>query len=191
MKDEAINGVVSVFRNKLNSTSLFILHPSSFLLMRVNEFLNLVAQETRSTLPTHLRGFRTWKRYTLIQLYYHQRKIHYEVWVRGGNVHALEIGLHCEADAATNSRLLALLDTHMFEIHAALGEHVEAEQWTKSWTRVHELMPYEKLDEATARTSAKRLAALITVLQPILEPGVVTQMRRVVGKARVLLKPKT
>lgn len=156
--------------------------------MRVNEFLNLVAQETRAALPTPLRGFRTWKRYTLVQLYYHQRKIHYEVWVRGGNVHALEIGLHCEADAATNSRLLALFDTHLFEIQDAVSERIEAEQWTKSWTRVHEVMPYEKLDEATAEAAAQRLAAMIRVLQPIVEPGAGAQPARGVGRVRSLLR---
>lgn len=156
--------------------------------MRVNEFLNLVAQETRAALPTSLRRFHTWKRYTLVQLYYRQRKIHYEVWVRGGNVHALEIGLHCEADAATNTRLLALLDAHMFEIRHVLGERVESEQWTKSWTRVHELVPYQKLDAATARDTAQRIAAMITVLEPIIAPSASTRastrLLRAVGKVR-------
>ena len=48
------------------------------------------------------------------------------------------------------ARCCETLDAHLFEIKHALGEHVEAEQWTKSWTRVHELMPYDKLDDATA-----------------------------------------
>jgi hypothetical protein len=152
--------------------------------MRVNEFLNLVAQETRSALPAGLRGFRTWKRYTLIQLYYSNRKIHYEVWVRGGNVHALEIGLHCEADAATNSRMLALLDSHLFELKHALGEQIEAEQWTSKWTRLHELVPYTKLDPATAQAAARRLSSMIQVLQPIVAPAPVDKVRRVVGRVR-------
>jgi hypothetical protein len=156
--------------------------------MRVNEFLNLVAQETLAALPTPLRTFRTWKRYTLVQLYYRQRKIHYEVWVRGGNVRALEIGLHGEADAATNTRLLATLYAHMFEIHEALGERVEAEQWTKSWTRLHELMPYEKLDAPTAHLAAQRLAKIICVVQPIIEPGAGTRILRAVGQVRASLR---
>lgn len=134
--------------------------------MRVHEFLNLVAQETRAGLPRGLGGFRTWKRYTLVQLFYSRRSVHYEVWVRGKE-RMLEIGLHCEADRATNSALLEVFDAHLFEIKDALGERMEAEQWTSSWTRVHELMPYEKLDEATAHAAAKRLAAMICVLQPM------------------------
>lgn len=137
--------------------------------MRVNEFLELVAQETRAQLPPRLRKFHTWKRYTLIQLFYTKRSIHYEVWVRGNPVHALEIGLHCEADAATNSALLEKLDARLFEIKAALGDQIEAEQWTRNWTRLHELVPYEKLDDATARVSAKKLATMIALLQPMLE----------------------
>lgn len=156
--------------------------------MRVNEFLDLVVRETRPQLPSSLRAFHTWKRYTLVQLYYARRSIHYEVWVRGGNVHALEIGLHCEADAATNMRLLARLYDYMFEIQDALGSRVEAEQWTKSWTRVHELVPYDKLDEATARESGKRLAALITVLQPIIQPNLSTRLLRTAGKARAAVR---
>lgn len=139
--------------------------------MRVNEFLNLVVQETRSQLPSSLRTFHTWKRYTLVQLYYSKRSVHYEVWVRGSGVHSLEIGLHCEADAATNTRILACLYDHLFEIQDTLGGHIEAEQWTKNWTRLHELLPYDKLDPATARESGKRLAALITVTQPLITPN--------------------
>ncbi|MBI4675057.1 MAG: hypothetical protein HY741_25740 [Chloroflexi bacterium] len=136
--------------------------------MRVNDFLDLVAHETHKQLPARWRTFRTWKRYTLIQFFYSRRAIHYEVWVRGGNIHALEIGLHCEADAATNRAILEKLDVCLFEIKDALGDRIEAEQWTKSWTRVHELMPYEKLDDATARACARRLAKMIAVLEPIL-----------------------
>lgn len=136
--------------------------------MRVNEFLDRVAYETQKQLPTRWRNFRTWRRYTLIQLFYQQRRIHYEVWVRGGEIHALEIGLHCEADAATNARLLQLFDAHLFEIKHALGQQIEAEQWTKSWTRVHELTPYKTLDEHTARQCAARLAQMIQTFEPLM-----------------------
>lgn len=138
--------------------------------MRVHEFLQLVAQTARAELKPSLRTFRTWRRYTLVQLYYTRRKIHYEVWVRGPE-RKLEIGLHCEADRATNSALLAVCDARLFEIQDALGVPVEAEQWTSTWTRVHLLMPYVKLDEPTAVASGKQLAALINVLEPIVRPA--------------------
>lgn len=152
--------------------------------MRVNEFLKLVAEQTRRELPTTYRKFHAWSRFTLIQLYYSKRSIHYEVWVRGGNVRALEIGLHCEADAATNRALLERLDARLFEIKDALGDQIEAEQWTNSWTRVHELMPYASLDEATAAACAIKLAKMIGVLQPLIEPGISGRILQTMGKTR-------
>jgi hypothetical protein len=156
--------------------------------VRVNEFLNLVAQQTRAELPVQYRRFHTWKRYTLIQLYYSKRSIHYELWVRGGNAHSLEIGLHCEADAATNRAILEKLDACLFEIKDALGDQIEAEQWTNSWTRIHELMPYDKLDQETAAASAKKIAKMITVIQPLIEPGVSARILQTIGKTRSSLR---
>ena len=150
--------------------------------MRVNDFLDLVAHETQKQLPARWRNFRTWKRYTLIQLFYGQRAIHYEIWVRGGEIHALEIGLHCEADAATNTKLLQLFDTHLFEIKHALGNRIEAEQWTKSWTRVHELVPYKTLDENTARQCAARVAQMIQVFEPLMARTPVGMANRALAK---------
>jgi hypothetical protein len=159
--------------------------------MRVNDFLNLVAQHTRAELPASFGRFQTWKRYTLIQIYFSKRSVHYEVWVRGGNVHSLEIGLHCEADAATNRALLETLDAHLFEIKDALGEQIEAEEWTKSWTRVHELMPYEKLDEETAQATGRKLAKMISVIQPLIASGVGTRTPQTIGKVRPAVRAKT
>lgn len=58
---------------------------------------------------------------------------------------------------------------HGFEIKDALGAGMEVEQWTTSWARVHQLVPYQRLDEATAGEIAQRLARLIEFLQPMLE----------------------
>lgn len=136
--------------------------------MRVNEFLDGVVTATRAELPTQWRRFRTWKRYTLVQLYFQRRTIHYEVWIRGKE-RLLEIGLHCESDRATNAALLAQLSACLFEIKDALGDQVEVEQWTSTWTRAHQLMPYEKLDDATICAVSARLAQMIQVLEPIVQ----------------------
>ncbi len=138
--------------------------------MRVNEFLHLVAESARSPLPARLRSFRTRTRFTLIQLYYSKRTIHYEIWVRGKE-RLIEIGLHFESDRATNAALLDYFRQapRVFEIKDTLGEGVEAEEWTTSWTRVHQVMPYQKLDAPTAQEAAKRLGAMIETLQPMLE----------------------
>lgn len=136
--------------------------------MRVNEFLDGVVKATRAELPVRWRRFRTGKRYTLVQLYFQRRSIHYEVWIRGKE-RLLEIGLHCESDRATNAALLAHLSSCLFEIKDALGDQVEVEQWTSTWTRAHQLMPYEKLDDATIRAVSLRLAQMIQVLEPIMQ----------------------
>ncbi len=136
--------------------------------MRVNEFLRLVAETTRAQLPTRLRRFSGRSRFTLIQLFYDRRTLHYEVWVRGKE-RLIEIGLHFESDRATNSQLLDYFSTRAFEIKAELGDQMDIEQWTASWTRVHQLMPYQQLDQATARAVAERLARMIETLQPMLE----------------------
>jgi hypothetical protein len=136
--------------------------------MRVNDFLHLVAQEARPRLPLKLRGFQTRTRFTLIQLYYTRRTLHYEVWVRGKE-RLLEIGLHFEADKATNAALFEYFAARAFEIKDTLGDHVDIEQWTSSWSRVHQLMPYERLDAATATAAAQRLAKMMETLQSMVE----------------------
>lgn len=137
--------------------------------MRVNEFLYQVAEMTRQDLPPRWRGFRTRTRFTLIQLYYGKRTIHYEVWVRGSPHHLVEIGLHLESDGATNRAILAFLGRHELELRAELGERIELEQWTKTWARAHQLLPYEKLDAALVKETAAHLAPMIRFLQPLLE----------------------
>ncbi len=138
--------------------------------MRINEFLRLVVENTRSQLPARWRNFDGRSRFTLIQFYYSRRTIHYEVWVRGQE-RLIEIGLHFESDRETNAALLDYFREvpRAFEIKDALGDQVELEQWTESWTRIHQLLPYTQLDAATAEDVAKHLAPMIVTLQPMLE----------------------
>ena len=77
--------------------------------------------------------------------------------------------MHFEADKATNDALRAYLDARALEIHDQLGARVEIEQWTNSWSRVHEIVPYESLDVELAARLAAKLAKMITVLQPMVE----------------------
>ncbi len=145
--------------------------------MRVNEFLHLVADSARSRLPARWRGFHTRTRFTLIQLYYTRRTIHYEVWVRGKE-RLIEIGLHFEADRQTNAALLGYFSQRIFEIKDALGDPVELEQWTSSWARVHWLMPYTSLDDKTGQAAGEQLAKMIETLQPMLERAPVEKQLR-------------
>jgi hypothetical protein len=144
--------------------------------MRVNDFLHLVVQDTRPQLPTKLREFQTSTRFTLIQVYYSRRTLHYEVWVRGKE-RLIEIGLHFESDKTTNAAMLDYFSARAFEIKDAIGDSVEIEQWTSSWTRIHQLMPYQHLDSTTAESVSQRLAKMIETLQPMLERAAVRMNR--------------
>ena len=151
--------------------------------MRVNDFFVAVAQTTRPKLPERYRQFNARSRFTFAQFYFARPSLHYEVWVRGKEK-LIEVGLHFEADRATNAELLDYMLERIFEIKDALGDQVEAEQWTSSWTRVHELVPYQNLDDGTVKKIAERLALAIRTLQPLLEqsPRYRAPRRRATGK---------
>jgi hypothetical protein len=136
--------------------------------MRIQEFQIAIVNQTRKQLPRKLKNFEPRSFFTIVKLSYANPKIHYEVWVRGQE-HLVEVGLHFEADKETNDALREHFDARAFEIRAALGTRVEVEQWTNSWSRVHEVMPYTKLNAELVESVAKKLAKMITVLQPMLE----------------------
>jgi hypothetical protein len=136
--------------------------------MRIQEFQIALVNQTRKHLPRRLKNFEPRSFFTIVKLSYANPRIHYEVWVRGQE-HLVEVGLHFEADKETNDALREHFDARAFEIRAALGTRVEVEQWTNSWSRVHEVMPYTKLNAELVESVAKKLAKMITVLQPMLE----------------------
>jgi hypothetical protein len=61
------------------------------------------------------------------------------------------------------------MSAHAPDILGQLGPGVEFEEWTPSWTRIHQSIPYDPLSEALADEVARRLAEMITVLQPIVQ----------------------
>lgn len=136
--------------------------------MRIQEFHIALVNQTRAQLPRRLKNFDPRSFFTLVKLSYTNPKIHYEVWVRGQE-RLIEIGLHFEADKATNDAIRKYFEARAFELHAKLGPRVEVEQWTNSWSRVHEVVPYTKLNAELVEIVAKKLAKMITVLQPLLE----------------------
>ncbi len=136
--------------------------------MRIQQFQVSLVDETRKQLPRGLRNFDARSFFTIVKLSYTRPKIHYEVWVRGKE-RLIEMGLHFEADKETNEALLGYFNRQAIEVHAELGPRIEIEQWTNSWSRVHEVVPYESLDPALVNTLAEKLARMITVLQPMLD----------------------
>ncbi len=138
--------------------------------MRLDELMRAIPPATQAKLPQSLQGFKVARRSWLVQLYYDDPLIHYEVVTLGVKRGELEIGLHFECrNAATNERLLNGFMQHLFEIKAELGDSFEAEMWDKGWTKVYETFPIETFDEAYVDRVAARLAQVIVVMQPILE----------------------
>jgi hypothetical protein len=124
----------------------------------------------RPLVPPELRKFKTQTRGWLCQLYYRDPQLHYEVWNQGERRGWLEVGLHFESRTPPeNERYLRGFTRYLTEIKARLGPQWEAEQWTKSWTKVYQVVKYTPFDEAYLDAIAGRLALAIRVLQPIFE----------------------
>ncbi len=138
--------------------------------MRAHEFMRAIPAATRAQLPGKLQEFKTNTRPWLVQLFYADPLLHYEVVTLGERRGVLEIGLHFESRTAeVNARLLDGFLRHLFEIKAELGDHLEAEHWDKGWTKVYETIPLETFTEDYLERTARRLAKQIVVMQPVLE----------------------
>jgi hypothetical protein len=137
--------------------------------MRLDELMRAIPPAAQAKLPKDLQDFKVARRSWLVQLYYSDPQVHYEVVTLGVKRGELEIGLHFESrSAAANERWLKGFMQHLFEIKAELGDGFEAEMWDKGWTKVYETIPMETFDAAYVDRVAGRLAQIITVLQPIL-----------------------
>lgn len=137
--------------------------------MRVADFMALVRDRTLDLLPEHLRsGANTRVRFVWLQIHYHSPRVHYEAWLTR-KTGRIEIGLHFEGPHEFSYRWLELMASHAPEIMERLGPDFEFEEWTPSWTRIHQTVPYDPLSETVADEVARRLARLITVLQPIVD----------------------
>ncbi len=137
--------------------------------MRIRDFLSLVYDALPGQLSERLRKHDWRVRWSLLQVYFEKPAIHYEVWVQR-KARRIELGLHFECDREESYRWAEVLAPRAIEIQAQLGQNVELEEWTKSWTRLHETLHLETdLSEALAADVAQRLARYIEVLEPILE----------------------
>jgi len=138
--------------------------------MRLDELMRAIPPATQAKLPKALQNFKVATRSWLVQLYYTDPHVHYEVVTLGIKRGQLEIGLHFESrNSATNEQLLDGFMQHLFEIKAELGDGFEAEMWDRGWTKVYETIPMETFDDAYVVRVAARLAQVIVVMQPILD----------------------
>jgi len=135
-----------------------------------SQFMRALPDVTRPLLPPELRKFKNLTRGWLCQLYYRYPLLHYEVWNQGERRGQLEIGLHFESrKPLENERYLHGFMQYLTEIKARLGYQWEAEQWTKSWTKVYRVVKYEPFSEAYLDSIAAHLAQAMIVLQPMFE----------------------
>jgi hypothetical protein len=138
--------------------------------MRLDELMRDLPPATRAKLPAELQDFKVARRSWLVQLYYTDPLIHYEVVTLGVKRRQLEIGLHFESrNAAANERLLNCFLPYLIEIKDVLGDGFEAEMWDRGWTKVYETIPMETFDAAYIDRVAARLAQVMIVMQPILD----------------------
>lgn len=142
--------------------------PDSGRPLRVRDFMPLLLERVTELLPPELRAFTSRIRFTWLWLHYWTPKVHYEVWLTR-KTGRIEIGLHFEGEREFSYRWAEVMAARMPEVMARLGPDVELEEWTPSWTRIHQTVPYDPLTEPLADEVARRLAEMIAVLQPMLE----------------------
>jgi hypothetical protein len=140
------------------------------------EFFETVVVQVRSALPAELALFRHRAQSWLLKIDFGNERIHFEVWPDSLRGH-VEIGLHFEDGPVSTTAYLAYFDTRIVEIKHLLGQHVELERWTVSWGHLFETAPLERLDHHFARTVGERLAAQITLLQPMVVEAAVSPER--------------
>ena len=107
----------------------------------------------------------------MAQMWSGNKQLHYEAWIRE-RLGVIELGLHFEADALTNARLLAAFRAHGRAIRRVLGPAVRIEAWDKGWARVWEPIELVRLHEAFAKRVGSRAAAYVDALEPILRAEV-------------------
>lgn len=103
----------------------------------------------------------------MAQLWSGNKQLHYEAWIRE-RLGVIELGLHFEADALTNARLLAAFRARERAIRRTLGTGVRIEPWDKGWARVWEPVELVTLDAAFRARIAARVTAYVDALEPVL-----------------------
>ncbi len=137
--------------------------------MRLREWMEALPRRLKLLLPPDLQGFRWSARPWLVQVYYRDPALHYEVWHLGERRGRIEVGLHFESrDPVRNRAMLMAACAHIWEIRAQLGPYVEAELWDRGWAKVFETHPLTPLDEDSLERFAQRLARWIQTLEPLL-----------------------
>jgi len=131
-------------------------------------FLRGLAARAQEARPPGTPRFHSVTHSYMAQLWSGNRQLHYEAWIRE-RLGVIEVGLHFEADALTNARLLAAFRARERAIHRALDGEVRIEGWDKGWARVWEPIELATLDGPFQERVGARLAAYVRALQPLLQ----------------------
>jgi hypothetical protein len=140
------------------------------------DFFADVVDRLRLLLPEPLTGFRHRATMNLLKVSYGNERIHFEVWTNS-QLGVIEVGLHFEDGPVSTAAYLAYFDAHIVELKHELGPELELERWTPSWGHVYELIPLTRLDGRLVERIARRLAALIAALQPLVEAAAIPPER--------------
>ena len=148
--------------------------------LRRREFFAEVVDRLRAHLPEPFLGFQHRATMSQVKVSYGNERVHYEVWTDGQRGQ-MEVGLHFEDGPVSTAAYLSFFDAHIVELKHDLGPQLELERWTPSWGHLYELAPLSALDDAVAERVARRLAALIAALQPLVEAAAIPPERAAVA----------
>lgn len=151
--------------------------------MNWSPFLRSLPAGLRADLPHDLASFRWRAGGAQAKAWYGNPALHYEIWVRT-RLRVVELGLHFEADALTNARLLAAFRARAREVRRALGAEARIEEWDKGWSRVWEPISLERADDALAEHVRTRLTDYIRTLEPMLRIDLPRDVRWVLSAPR-------
>lgn len=135
--------------------------------MSSRAFVRGVGDAVAALLPADLAGPHQSAGTSLAQLWYGNRALHYECWLRLRQA-VIEIGLHFEADPLTNERLLGAFRSRERLMRRRLSGEVRLEEWDRGWARLWEPVALRALDDELRDRIAARLARYISALEPML-----------------------
>jgi hypothetical protein len=106
--------------------------------------------------------------WSLLQVHFGNPDVHWEVWPQR-KTGRIEVGLHFEAEREKSYEWAARLGEFAGLALAELGPRAELEEWTPSWTRVHETLEFTALSPGLAEEVAQRLVVYVSTLRPLLD----------------------
>ena len=133
--------------------------------LKIHEFLDIVEARYLAGIDGDAGHHR--RVWSLFQVHFGNPQVHWEVWPQK-KTGRVEVGLHFEAEREKSYEWAGRLGAFAGIALAELGPQVELEEWTPSWTRVHETLEFSRLSPELADTVAQRLVVFVTTLRPLL-----------------------